>query len=177
MKTHHNITVAGDIMFVNRIPFLITRSKNIKFGTVDNVPSTKIPILLASIKPVLSIYRKRSFRVRTFLMDNQFEPMRGTLAEWGVELNIVAANEHVPEIERYICTVKERTRDTYNSLHFTPPGKNNDRNGKEIHLLAECFPSHGWHIQNIKPQRGGDRTCPRLLQALHHTFWDILSDP
>ena len=47
--------------------------------------------------------------------------MRGPLSAHGVSLNIVAAHEHVPEIERFIRTVKERTRETYNSLPFTPP--------------------------------------------------------
>ena len=117
-KAHRNITLTGDIMFVNRIPFMITRCKAIKFGTVDNVSSTNIPTLL-SIKPVVAIYRHRGFRVRHLLMDGQFAPMIGMLAEWGIELNIVAADEHVPEIERYIRTFKERTRATYNSLRIT----------------------------------------------------------
>lgn len=56
-------------------------------------------------------------------MDNQYEPVRGILAEWGVELNIVAAHGHVPEIERFIRTVKDLTRATYNSLPFTPPAR------------------------------------------------------
>ena len=79
MTAHRHVTITGDLMFVNRIPFLVTRSRIIKFGTVDNVLSTKIPVLLASLKPVISIYRKRGFRVRIMLMDGQFEPMRGTL--------------------------------------------------------------------------------------------------
>ena len=36
----------------------------------------------------------------------------------GVTLNIVTNNEHVPEVERYIRTIKERTRSVYNSLPF-----------------------------------------------------------
>lgn len=95
MRAHRNITLTGVIMFVNRIPFMITRCKAIKFGTVDNVSSTKIPILLLSLKPVIAIYRQRGFIVRHLLMDCQFAPMRGTLAEWGIELNIIAAHEHV----------------------------------------------------------------------------------
>jgi hypothetical protein len=51
-------------------------------------------------------------------MDGQLEPMRGDLASVGVHLNTVSANEHVPEVERYIRTVKERVRSTYNTLPF-----------------------------------------------------------
>lgn len=57
IQAHHNVTICGDLMFVNIIPFLITQAKVIKFGTVENFPSAKILILLASLKPVISIYR------------------------------------------------------------------------------------------------------------------------
>jgi hypothetical protein len=35
-----------------------------------------------------------------------------------IELNCVSADEHVPEIERHIRTVKERCRCVYNTLPF-----------------------------------------------------------
>jgi hypothetical protein len=35
-----------------------------------------------------------------------------------MELNVVSNDEHVPEVERYIRTVKERTRCMYNSVPF-----------------------------------------------------------
>ena len=35
-----------------------------------------------------------------------------------IDVNIISAEEHVPEIERYIRTVKERTIAIYNSLSF-----------------------------------------------------------
>ena len=34
------------------------------------------------------------------------------------EVNVVARSEHVPEIERYIRTIKERIRGTYGTLPF-----------------------------------------------------------
>ena len=40
-------------------------------------------------------------------MDGQFEPLHRDLAELGIYLNVVSANEHVPEIEHFIRTVKE----------------------------------------------------------------------
>ena len=42
----------------------------------------------------------------------------GDLASMGIHLNTVSADEHVPEIEQYICTVKERVRAIYNTLPF-----------------------------------------------------------
>jgi hypothetical protein len=51
-------------------------------------------------------------------MDGQFESIRGDLAGLDITLNTVANDEHVPEVERYIRTVKDRTRSVYNSLPF-----------------------------------------------------------
>ena len=52
------------------------------------------------------------------LADNQFECVRGALVDLGAFLNIAAADEHVPEVERCIRTIKERVSSIYNSLTF-----------------------------------------------------------
>ena len=51
-------------------------------------------------------------------MDGQFEPLRGNLAELGIVLNTASNDEHVPEIERQIRTVKERIQAIYCTLPF-----------------------------------------------------------
>ena len=61
---------------------------------------------------------KRGFILTHVLMDGQFETLRSELADIQVNLNTVSANEHVPEIERHIRTVKERVRCIYNMLPF-----------------------------------------------------------
>jgi hypothetical protein len=40
-------------------------------------------------------------------MDGQFEPICMGLSELGIQLNTVSRDEHVPEVERYIRTLKE----------------------------------------------------------------------
>ena len=44
--------------------------------------------------------------------------MRTELAHHNLHLNTAAPDEHVPEIERFIRTIKERVRSTWNSLPF-----------------------------------------------------------
>ena len=44
--------------------------------------------------------------------------MRGNLADLHTQLNITARDEHVPEIERFNRTIKERVRGNYNILPF-----------------------------------------------------------
>jgi hypothetical protein len=51
-------------------------------------------------------------------MDGEFEPLRGELSTLGITLNTVSRGEHVPEAERRIRTLKERTRSVYNTLPF-----------------------------------------------------------
>ena len=54
----------------------------------------------------------------TILADGQFEPIHGELADLGVRLNTTSHDEHVPVVERYIHTLKERVRACYNILPF-----------------------------------------------------------
>ena len=69
-------------------------------------------MLLDAVKKIQQVYH------RHLLMDGQFEPIRGDLSNLGITLNTIANDEHVPEVERYISTLKERTHATYNMLPF-----------------------------------------------------------
>ena len=48
--------------------------------------------------------------------DMEFEPVQNLFQ--GTTFNLCAEDEHIPEIERYIRTVKDRSRSGYNSLPF-----------------------------------------------------------
>ncbi len=60
------------------------------------------------LQRVLLVYGQASFRVRSILMDGEFEKVKGLMST--VECNTTTAKEHVSEAERSIRTVKERTR-------------------------------------------------------------------
>ena len=74
--------------------------------------------MLKSIAHVATLYRKAGFKVTTALMDGEFVPLRGGLAELGITLNETSRDEHVGDIERYIRTIKERMRSIYNTMPF-----------------------------------------------------------
>ena len=107
-----------DLMYVNKIPLLVTLSRNVKFGTVEAVMDRKQATMLKSITHVATLYRKAGFKVTTALMDGEFVPLRGGLAEIGITLNETSRDEHVGDIERYIRTIKERMRSIYNTMPF-----------------------------------------------------------
>ena len=120
MSRYKEVTVAGDIMFVNKLPFFVTISRHIKFSTSEFLTNQKTDTIFKAIKRVHQTYCKRGFRITNFLLDGQFDKdgLGDELAGIGITLNTVAANEHVPEIERHIRTIKERTRSVVTMLPF-----------------------------------------------------------
>jgi len=118
MSQYRNVILAGDIMFVNKIAFFMTISRHIKFGTAEMILDQKNKTILTAIKQVKSMYMRRGFIIQTLLMDGQFESLRGDIADLQITLNTVSNDEHVPDIEQYIRTTKERARCVYNTLPF-----------------------------------------------------------
>jgi hypothetical protein len=96
----------------------MTVSQHIKFGTAEMLKSESDASLLDAIKHVKKAYATRGFKLTYILADGQFESLRADLADLGIALNCVSRDEHVPEIERCIRTVKERTRCNYNMCPF-----------------------------------------------------------
>ena len=63
---------------------------------------------------------RRGFKITHLLVDGEFEPLRGYMSSLAITLNTASHDEHVPDIERHIRTIKERTRCVYNTPpHFT----------------------------------------------------------
>jgi hypothetical protein len=118
MKMYKDVTIAGDVLQVNRIPFFATISHHLRFCTSEMVTNQKAPTLLDSIKQVRNFYAQRGFRIVNCIMDGQFETLRGELADLNIALETCGHDDHVPEIERHIRTLKERARAVYNTLPF-----------------------------------------------------------
>ena len=57
------------------------------------------------------------------MADNQFESLMGDIVDLGANINVVSRDDHVPNIEQYIHTIKERVRAKHNMapFKFTPP--------------------------------------------------------
>jgi hypothetical protein len=119
IKTHRDITLCFDIMFVNKIAFLVTVSRKIRFGTTERILSRHSDVVGQAIIRVLIFYCQRGFRVKECNGDNEFGVLRAALADEQAHLNVTAEDEHVPEVERYIRTIKERTRAVYNTVPFS----------------------------------------------------------
>ena len=102
-------------------------------------------MIFNGIRAIHQIYLHRGFRIRSAFMDGQFEPLRGNLAELGILLNTVSIDEHVPEIERQIHTVKERTHAIYCALPFKKMPRR---------LIIEMVYAANYWL-NMFPRKGG----------------------
>jgi septation ring formation regulator EzrA len=100
------------------VPFFMTISRYIRFSTSESLANQSSKTIIKAIKHVKQVYRQRGFRITHMMMDGQFENLRGDLADMQIGLNTVSSDEHVPDIERHIRTIKERTRSMYNMLPF-----------------------------------------------------------
>lgn len=109
MERHRNAQLAGDIVKVNEIPFLLTISSAPKFGAVQRMETQHMTAALKCLHDVWNLCAKRGFCIVLILMDGKFDSLHGELAGLGVILNAVSRGEHVPKAERRICTVKEST--------------------------------------------------------------------
>ena len=114
MDVHRSVTLAIDIMFINKVAFLITTSCNLKFGTVEAISNCQITTIIAKLRTVCQVYHHQGFHVSVILRDPEFEPIQAVFPQ----LNCCGADEHVPDIERYIRMVKDRVRSTYHMLPF-----------------------------------------------------------
>jgi len=117
-QRHGKVTIEADIMYINGIPFVMTTSRHIHFCTAELIKNKKSTTIATSIKQVIQIYHRRSFKVQFLLGDGQFEHVRKHFADTDITINITGRNEHVPAIERAIRTIKERIRAIVNQLAF-----------------------------------------------------------
>jgi hypothetical protein len=107
VDTNKAVTLAADVFFVDGIAFLITVSRRIKFMMTEHLSIKTATSLSKHLQRVLLVYRWASFRVRSILMDGEFEKVKGLMPT--VECNTTTAKEHVSKAEQSIRTVKEQT--------------------------------------------------------------------
>ena len=92
MAKYQCVILAVDVMFVNKIPFLITMLHDIKFNIIEMLRSQTNKVFMASIQQVLKIYNDQGFEVDTILAEGQFEPICGELTDLSVRLNTATMN-------------------------------------------------------------------------------------
>jgi hypothetical protein len=61
---YRDVVICADVMFVNKIPFLVTISRSIKFGTAEMLPDRQAKSLAAAMKNVIRSIRHHGLQIR-----------------------------------------------------------------------------------------------------------------
>jgi hypothetical protein len=125
-----NIILAVDVMNFTGLSFLVTVSRSIGFITASLLRDRKKRTIVETLKQVMSVYKGKGHTVltmnfteqnqpvHTILGDNEFEDIQEDMLELGVEVNVTAKEEHVPEIEQQHRVIKERARAVIQTLPY-----------------------------------------------------------
>ena len=57
-----NLEVPVDVMFVNKLHFLVSASKRLKFTTVEYTPNRSEKELARSVNKILDVYKNKAFQ-------------------------------------------------------------------------------------------------------------------
>ena len=98
LKQYQQIIMAGDLMYINKVPFFMSISQHLCFGTAQHLMNQEGTMILQSTKQIQQVYLQGRYKLTHLLVDGQFEPLWTDLAAMGIE-NVVSNDEHVPEIE------------------------------------------------------------------------------
>ena len=125
LKNYGDVTLCVDIFYVNGIRFITSISKHIKFRTARAITNMRRSTITSALEGIVGIYSARGFTVKMILADNQFNCVEEDMMRLSppIRMNITAANEHQPHVERSNQTIKERIRCGFHSVPFSrmPP--------------------------------------------------------
>ena len=113
-----NIKLYVDIFYVNGIPFLHTKSKDLDYITVQHLKSRKEKEISSKLGIVVDRYIKRGFVISDVFGDNEFNHPIFERLVLPANMHICAKGEHVPVVERSIRTIKERARSVFQDLPY-----------------------------------------------------------
>jgi hypothetical protein len=95
LSLYREVILCIDIMYVNKIAFLITISQHLKFATIKLLANCQEDTVEKCLTYVMEIYGSRDFVVNMTHADGEFEVVRGRLADARSTLNVCSNDEHV----------------------------------------------------------------------------------
>ena len=82
LEKYGDETLAVDIMYINEIPFVMTMSRAIHFGTAELMKNEKISTIMIALKQLIEAYKARGFQIRHILADGQLNTPKNTWKKW-----------------------------------------------------------------------------------------------
>ena len=107
-QNYCTIALSMDFFFVNGNIFFHAKSYKINFLTAQHCASRSLKIIMTAFEGVTNKYNGRSFNISNFHGDNEF--VKAALKDFPEPalVHMYGRAEHVPQIERYVRTIKER---------------------------------------------------------------------
>jgi hypothetical protein len=127
----HLVILSVDVMHLMGICYLVTVTRDFRFITATALWDRKKKTLLNALKYAVNVCKSKGHKVEemefsqvnndihTILADNEFEMIREEIEESGIKVKISAKEEHVPDVERQICVIKERARAIVQTLPYS----------------------------------------------------------
>ena len=106
LESRKELEVSTDIMLINKLPFLVSISRRLKFATIEYLSIKNEISLVTSINKIVSYYKSHGLHVGKMFVDSEFQFLDEKLVS--NTLNTTEEHEHVPEVERQIQVIKER---------------------------------------------------------------------
>ena len=75
LESRKELEVLTDIMFINKLPFLVSISRRLKFTTLEYLSSKNKIALVTSINKIVSYYRSYGLHVVTMFIDPEFKSL------------------------------------------------------------------------------------------------------
>ena len=104
---HKDVVLFIDIMFVNKIPFLLVKSEGINYIHAHILRTRRKSCIAKALRHIKQKYKSRNFSIKTIYADNEFDHDTIKSEFPGTLFEICAAGDHVPAIERCVRTVKD----------------------------------------------------------------------
>jgi hypothetical protein len=116
LDNHSKVTLCCNIFFVLGLPFSISTSRNIHFVSCRPIADRTKGVIRACIAADVKTYEKRGFTVTTIHADGEYNQFKNLFPN--IHFNICSAEDHVPEVERAIRTIKETIRATIHGMPY-----------------------------------------------------------
>lgn len=119
-STSEPLVLCMDIMFVAGLMFLITVSRRLNIIMTRYIDGKTTPKIKEAIQGVIAAYRSHGYNISTWIVDGEgaLNSLTTYIQGNGMQVNVTAKGEHVPEVERAIRQVKERARGIWNTLPY-----------------------------------------------------------
>ena len=118
LQNYPSLQLYVDFFYVNKLPFLHTKSSSINFLTIQSGKNRTANSIIQGISKVIKVYHHRGFKIDAIHGDNEFDMDKLRESILPASLYIYGKDEHVPSVERSIRSIKERVRSICHSLPY-----------------------------------------------------------